>query len=61
MAHRLLPFDVGAALKLPGTMDTLAERTPPEAAVHRMLSLETTGATTRCFGCCNAAGLRHVG
>lgn len=35
-----LPFNVGAALRLPPVRTRLAERILPEAAVHRMLSLE---------------------
>ena len=40
--HRLgyLTFDVGGALRLPAVRSRLAERILPEAAVHRMLSLE---------------------
>jgi integrase/recombinase XerD len=38
---RTFPYDVGKPLRLPAVKNTIAERILPEAAVHRMMALET--------------------
>jgi len=58
--HRLgyLPFDVGGALRLPAVRGRLAERILPEAAVHRMLSLETDARNRAILTLLYASGVR---
>jgi len=58
--HRIgyLPFDVGGALRLPAVRGRLAERILPEAAVHRMLSLEKNGRDHAILTLLYASGVR---
>ena len=58
--HRIgyLQLDVGRALRLPAVRGRLAERILPEAAVHRMLSLETNERNRAILTLLYASGVR---
>jgi len=58
--HRIgyLPFDVGRALRLPAVRGRLAERILPEAAVHRMFSLEENERNRAILTLLYASGVR---
>jgi integrase/recombinase XerD len=58
--HRLgyLPFDVGAALRLPSVRGRLAERILPETGIHRMLTLETNARNRAILTLLYASGVR---
>ncbi len=58
--HRLgyLPFNVGAALRLPPVKGTMAERIIAEPALHRMLGLETDPRNAALLRLLYCAGLR---
>lgn len=58
--HRIgyLPFDVGAAIKLPPVKNTLAERILTEADVHSMIALEPNPRNRVLLRLLYAAGLR---
>lgn len=59
-AHRLgyVPFNVGAAIKLPAIKATLAERIMGEADVHRLLALEPDARNAAMLRLIYVAGLR---